>query len=397
MRWFWSTSETEAGRSRRDLQGMLLLGAVSLGPLQAGGWLAVPERAPWVWAPGMLLVLLGMGLVIAATVRAARPDEPSAGRVWLLAAFLAALATAWHADWVDSIPAHARWQRTIYTDILRGKAEAPHQYRALPYGFTRAVEWLSGDWRFACLAYRWFFTAWFLWAWYRFARLFHTPGRALATLAAFPLYYPLSVAYYRGQLTDPLSHCLFAAALIYAVRDCPVRLGLALALGVLAKETVVLMVPTYAACQAWRGWRTLKRTAGLGAVCVATFLAARLPLGWRPGYEALNGTNGLMVTSNLGIGPPLYESDVPMVMNYIHPLLFVGVFVPVVAARCQETDGRLKALFLVLVPLLLASSLCFGWLYESRNYMPLLPLLTTMVIGPTAPLTASLPGVVKRN
>jgi hypothetical protein len=37
-------------------------------------------------------------------------------------------------------------------------------------------------------------------------------------------------------------------------------------------------------------------------------------------------------------------------------------------------------MFLVLMPLLLASNLCFGWLYESRNYVPLLPLLTALAL-----------------
>jgi hypothetical protein len=37
-------------------------------------------------------------------------------------------------------------------------------------------------------------------------------------------------------------------------------------------------------------------------------------------------------------------------------------------------------LFLTLVPLVLASNLCFGWMYESRNYLPLVPLLATMAL-----------------
>jgi hypothetical protein len=31
-----------------------------------------------------------------------------------------------------------------------------------------------------------------------------------------------------------------------------------------------------------------------------------------------------------------------------------------------------------LVQLLIVSNVCFGWMYESRNYMPLVPLLATM-------------------
>jgi hypothetical protein len=384
MSWFWSRNSETTPAACADLIGMLVLAVLSLGPLLAGTRSAGPDPTSWHSLLGKGTVFLAMGLPIALTVRGVGPGEPWAGRVWVFVLVLAALATAWHAYHIDRIPDNERWQREAYLAILQGLADAPHQYRALPYGLVRGLELLTGDWSFACLVYRWYFTAWFLWVWYRFARLFHTPSGAILTLAAFPLLYPPSVAFYRGQLTDPQSHFLFAAALIYGVRDRPVRLGLALALGILAKETVVLMVPAYAACQMKQGWRCLLRAMGLGAVCVAAFLAVRLPLGWRPGYEALNGTNGLMVTSNLGIGPPLYESEVPMLMNYLHPLLFIGSFLPFVALRWKWTDDRLKGLFLVLTPLLLASSLCFSWLCESRNYMPLLPLLTTMALAPSA-------------
>ena len=49
---------------------------------------------------------------------------------------------------------------------------APHQFRPLPYGFTRSLELVTGDWHFACLAYRWFFLYWFVWGFYRFVRLY---------------------------------------------------------------------------------------------------------------------------------------------------------------------------------------------------------------------------------
>lgn len=85
-----------------------------------------------------------------------------------------------------------------------------------------------------------------------------------------------------------------------------------------------------------------------------------------------------MIGTNLGFGEPLYESQAPGYQNYLQPLLFAGIFLPFIALRWRAIDARLKAIFLTLVPLLLASNLCFGWMYESRNYLPLLPLLTTM-------------------
>jgi len=183
-----------------------------------------------------------------------------------------------------------------------------------------------------------------------------------------------------GQLTDPLSHTLFVLALIYVVQDRWLVLAAALALGVLAKETVVIVVPVYWACNGRRGWPALGKASVLGAACVLAFLAARLPLGWWPGYGSINGTEGLMIGTNLGIGQPLYSGSAPTLMNYVHPLLFVGLFVPFIARNWRGINARLKVMGLTLTPLLLASNLCFGWMYESRNYLPLLPMLTTMAL-----------------
>jgi hypothetical protein len=202
---------------------------------------------------------------------------------------------------------------------------------------------------------------------------------ALAALAPVVLLYPLSVLYYWGQLTDPLSHALFVLSLVYLLEDRPGPLALALALGVAAKETVVLLVPVYLACYWRRGFKAWVVTALLGSAAVAAFVAVR-STGWRPGYGAINGTSGLMITTNLGIGPPLYVAAAPLWANYVHPLLFVGPFLPTLIWRWRRIDPRLRTACFTLTPLLLLSNLCFGWLYESRNYMPLVPLLATAAL-----------------
>jgi hypothetical protein len=363
--------------------GLLLVAVLSLTPLL----LERPPVEPVAPHSSTLLALASQGIVLLAMLAAigvaawvARADDRWA--VWLVLplALMAGLMTAWHWYWVDRHAFMADWQRTMYFDILSGRREAPHQFRPLPYGFVRSLELVTGDWTFSCVAYRWFFTYWFVWSCYRFARIWRTPALSLLTLLPVGLLYPLSVAYYWGQLTDPLSHALFVMACIYAVRDDAALLAASLGLGILAKETVVLMVPAYWACY-WRGGlRPLLKAVGVGLVCVAAFLAARLPYGWYPGYEKLNGTDRLMVFDNLGIGEPYYNSLASPLENYLHPALFVLPFVPFIAWGWRRLDGRLKALCLALTPLLLLSNLCFGWLYESRNYMPLLPLLGTAAL-----------------
>jgi hypothetical protein len=192
--------------------------------------------------------------------------------------------------------------------------------------------------------------------------------------------YPLSIWYYYGQLTDPASHALYSLGLIYVVQNRWVALALALALGVLAKETAVLLVAGYYLCYWRQGIRALAISAALIVSCVAAFLAARLPIGWSIDFNSINSTTGLMIGTNLGFGRQIFTGGLaPVSQNYIQPLVFFAAFVPWIVAYWRTADRSLKALFLTQVPLVLLSSLCFSWLYESRNYIPLLPILTSLV------------------
>jgi hypothetical protein len=368
--------------------GLLLLALVSVPPLLAGGTAYVLPpltSTPRTVASEVGVVLL-MALALAVRARLDRREEMgAAGRMALFAA-LAGLMTACHWALVDADPVRMAWQQNIYPRILNHTMDAPHQFRPLPYGFVRLLELLTHDWPFICVAYRWFFTTWFLWACYRLARLYEGPAASLAVLAPVVLLYPLSVLYYWGQLTDPLSHALFVLALIYLLEDRPGPLALALALGVAAKETVVLLVPVYLACYWRRGVRAWATTALLGVAATASFLVIR-STSWRPEYGAINGA-GLMITTNLGVGQPIAETTVPLWENYAHPLLFVGPFLVLLAWGWRRIDPRLRTACVTLTPLLLLSNLCFGWMYESRNYMPLVPLLATAALaarpGPAA-------------
>jgi hypothetical protein len=369
--------------------GLSLIAVLSITPLVVIDGSVVDFLEPasalaaWVSKAGVV-VLMVFAVVLRAW--ADRRDEPRPVLLYLSLVILAGLMVACHWGRVDSEAVCEDWQREKYLQILNRQADAPHQFRALPYGFVRLLEWVTGDWWFACVAYRWFFSFWFAWGWYRFARLFLNPTPAFAAVLPLLVFYPLSIWYYYGQLTDPLSHALFVLALIYVVQDRWVALAVALALGVLAKETVVLVVPAYWACYWRQGGRALLKSGVLGLACVAAYFAARLPLGWQLSHGSINGTEALMIGSNLGfnckaLGISIeYRGAAPVWQNYAHPVIFIVPFLPFIALNWRRTDGRLKALLLTLTPLLLASNLCFGWMYESRNYMPLLPLLTTMAL-----------------
>ncbi len=364
--------------------GLLLVAALSIPPLLLDRPPVVPI-APYTdpdiaWA-AKAAVAVAMFAAIRLAVLATNPDDPWAVWAELPLVVLAGLMAAFHWHHLDRDEFLAGWQRDMYFHILNRVPDPPHIFRALPYGFTRSLEHLTGDWTFSCVAYRWFFSWWFVWGCYRFARLWFSGPWSLLTLLPVAALYPLSVWYYWGQLTDPLSHALFVFACLWAVRDRAALLAASLFLGVLAKETVLLMVPAYWAW-GWRDWRHWLRAAALGVVCVAAFLAARLPYGWRPGYGQINGTQALMIRDNLGFPPPdrPYQPAAPIFMNYLHPALFVLPFVPFILYGRRQIDRRLLALVLVLTPLVLLSNLCFGWMYESRNYVPLLPVLGTAAL-----------------
>jgi hypothetical protein len=362
--------------------GLGLIALVSLPPLVGEplpiDFLQPAETAGWA---GKLLIVLLMATAVAAAALTTRTEDRWSAASVAGAAILAALMTAWHWYRLDSDPFKANWQRGLYLDILNHRTVAPHLYRTLPFGFTRTLERLTGDWLFSCVAYRWFFTFWFVWGSYRFARLFYGQGLALLTMVPLVVLYPLSVQYYWGQLTDPLSHALFVFSLIWLIQDRWLLLAAALALGVMAKETVVLVVLSYFVCYLRQGWPALIKTSVLGLACAGAFLATRLPLGWQLSNSNINGTDALMIGTNLGLGEPLYNAAAPLYENYLHPLWFVGAFVPPIAWSWRRLDYRLRVLLLTLTPTLLLSNLCFSWMYESRNYMPLVPLHATAALA----------------
>ena len=360
--------------------GLCLLAVLSLPPLLFRELPVEPVAGYDSALAGWLVRISVLVLMLLAMACAARK---ASSLTWLaLLALFAGLMTSTHGLLVDR--AWPQWPAQHYLDVLNNRIDAPHPFRPLPYGFIRTLELLTGDWWFSNCAYRWFFNYWLLVASYRFARLFQAPGRSLLVVLIVTLLYPFSVLYYMGQPTDPMSHTLFVLAMIYAVENRPAGLAAALGLGVMAKETAVVLVPGYWACQ-WRsGWRAFLCTVLLGLVCLAAFVAVRLPLGWRPGNRTINGLDDLMIGTNLGIGEPIAWSSVPQYENYLQPLLFIGSFLPFIAWQWRRLDPRLKGLFLTVPPMVVLSSLCFSWLYESRNYVPLLPLLATMAL-PSAP------------
>jgi hypothetical protein len=358
--------------------GFAALAAVTLLPLylEPRPVAFIADLSPERRGNGRALVLAVFAVVVGLRARLDRSDGP--GGPWRTLSFAAAAGLFALIHYLGVDRQNEEWQRDWYLGVLNGTYGAPHQFRPLPCGFVRLLERLSGSWLWSCVAYRWFFSFWFLWASYRLARLALPPRLALAALLPVVLLYPLSIARYRGQLTDPLSHSLLVLSLVYAVEGLALRLAAALFLGVLAKETAVLVVPAYLIVRLgdWRAWL---KAAALGGVALAAFLLARP--GWRPGVGAEMNEAGLMIGTNLGIGEPIADSGgVPVWEGYLHLLLFTVPFLVPLLWGWRRCDRRLLLAALAFGPPLLFSSVAWGWLFESRNHLPLVPLLATLAV-----------------
>jgi hypothetical protein len=359
-----------------------LLGFESRPFILAMMWLVIVYRA-WLDRRTGLLQALSINVCLGGAAIAV------AGWHWY------AIDSAFHAEPNGSLTPNEGGQKQLFEHILNREPKqgtftlVPHVYRPLPYGFVRLLELLTGDWHFAHWSYHWFFTYWFFWASWSFCRRYHASSVASALVGWMILLYPFSLWYSGGQLIDPMSHALFVLALNYIVTDQWGLLLLSLVLGVAAKETAVVLVVGYWSCYWRRGLPTVVRTVGLLLGCVLAYVAVRLPVGWirslaeeKSIFQSINATSGLMIWRNLRVLLDWADYWPHGIENYLLPLLFVGPFVPGLIRNWRCTDRCLRALAVSVAPLVLTSSLCFSWLREARNYMPLIPLMGSAAIAP---------------
>lgn len=367
--------------------GAILLGAtpvaLSLAPLPTFDFF----RAHPAWQiPGLLLLL---GTVAGGIVLAARLDSDAGpAKTVRYAGFVlvAALLTDLHYFTVDVT--HLRWQIEQYGQVLAHTCHPPDQYRFLPQG---TLWWLvlgNGNFLLSYLAYRFFFTWLVCLSIYKFARLYLPSRDAVLAVLIYAAFYPLSTRYYFGNLLDPMSH----AAMITTLRFCQLRgfwcVFWLFILGVFIKETTLLLALCFLLMAggnaAWRDRRQWQHVLLLGAAGIAVFLLCRLPFGFEATTQSLNRTPSLMIQANLGLPGALVGSIVPVYQRYLHPALFLFMWLPLIVWRRAWLPGPLFRTALYLALTVYATNLLFGWNYESRNFIPaFVPLVVcTLLIVP---------------
>jgi len=348
-----------------------------------------PTRSFFNEYPGwQMLGRVFLAVVIAGAVLMTSRLDPERGAIKVIRycgfVLLAALLTDLHFYTVDIF--HLGWQLDQYNGILNHTYQAPDQYRFLPQGTLWWMILCNGDFVFSYLAYRFFFTFLVCQSIYTFARLYLVPRDAVIVVLFYAAFYPLSTRYYYGNLLDPMSHAVMLAALTCCQRRQFGQVFWLFVLGMFVKETMLLIIPCYYLMNSetfrLRDFRTLWRLALLAVVGLSVFLACRIPFHFNYDFKTLNRTSELMVYNNLGFARAWVQSTVSVFQRHLHPILFIFMWLPLIVWRRKMLPRSLFWTALYLAAAFYLANLCFGWNYESRNFVPALIflLVCTMMI-----------------
>jgi len=276
------------------------------------------------------------------------------------------------------------WQIEQYNGIFAHTYQAPDQYRFIPQGILWWMMLCNGDIGFSYLAYRFLFTFLVCVSIYHFARIYLAPRDAIAVVLVYALFYPLSTRYYYGNMLDPMSHAIMLATLTYCYRRKFICVLFLMVAGTAVKETMLVLAPCYWLMNLDRSprptGRDLARVAALGVAGMVVFFACRLPFHFSYTFQSLNRTTELMIYSNLGMARGMAQSTVSVFQRYLHPVLFIFMWFPLIIARRRMLTRSLFCTGLYVSVAIYLTSLCFSWNYESRNFIPAFVVLITATI-----------------
>jgi hypothetical protein len=260
------------------------------------------------------------------------------------------------------------WQIEIQNFVIALSPKAiPHSYRFLPNGIVRWMELCGTGYEAARDAYRLICGLLLFYAISRYAGLYTAYAGRTITLLLVAVAYPISFENYNGQLTDPLSHLSFVLAFLFLGTGEFWALLTVLLIGSLAKETVLIMT-LYFVLFHRKEKNYIGKAALLCAGTVMAYFGVRLAiLKGTMNYTQVSATSLAHIRVNAG-----FVAWVPAF------LLTAGLLLPFLAIGWDRTPAVLKRQALFLLPVLFLTSLFFGWLYEARNFMPLVFVLAVI-------------------
>jgi hypothetical protein len=301
-----------------------------------------------------------------------------ARREAVLLVFLVLLFTAincqLHSVMVDRGPnyfehfSNLAWQKEVHSDVMRLASDSvPHAYRFLPNVVVRWIELGGLDYERARDLYRLITGLLLFYAIYRFARLFTTHWGGILSMSLVAVVFPVSFENYAGQLTDPLSHLSFVLAFIFLETEEFGYLLTTILIGSLAKEAVLALAGYYVLF-GWKGKGYRFKAVILCGASAAFYIGVRLVV-----------LRGPLLYSQVSHAPP--QLVLRNLTDPRWPLLFfltAAAFWPFLALSWKETPATLRRLTIYLLPVLWISSTFFGFLTETRNFMPVVFVLAVI-------------------
>jgi hypothetical protein len=253
------------------------------------------------------------------------------------------------------------WQEAMHRGIIWLRPDyRPHSYRFLPDCIVEIFRTFSGNFEFARISYRLLFNSLLFAGIFRYAKLYVSSVGSIAIMLIVLLFYPMTIIKYAGQLVDPLSHLSFVVCFYCLVAGNEPGFGVSLFVGILAKESVIVM----AICRAFYG---RNRVRAFLAACAYFIIGIGVAMGIRlfvnkgeMGYGSISGVDLSHVLVNLAKFSewgPLY-------------LLTLGTLIPGAVLGWKLMSEAFKATCIVVVSSVLVSSLYFSWLAEVRNLVP---------------------------
>lgn len=254
------------------------------------------------------------------------------------------------------------WQMNMHKFVIAlDKGVLPHSYRFLPNCMLEYFLVLTNDFQFSIYIFRVIFMILMLYAIYYYSLLYCSHETALLTMLIYGTVYQISIRFYAGQITDPVSHLCFILSFIFLELDLFLYFSLAVLIGCLAKESILIMAGYYLLKSICRRNNLLKATLLL-LFTLALIAGIRLYISHDIRYENISEVGLDHIWTNL---------------NSVNPwgrqLLFtIGIFLPFLALSFKNGVRSARNLVLYLLPCLLFSNLLFSWMFETRNLVPAL-------------------------
>lgn len=259
------------------------------------------------------------------------------------------------------------YQVDEHVRIIAGNFYAPDQYRILTYALAEGLVRLGLPIHSAHEVWRVIFTSLSLIVFYRFARGWFPPMLSLLGMFMLAAAIPLTYVYYMMQVSDPLNMLIFFLA-FWAIREQRDRWLVPLVgLGILNRETPLVIPVFYAAVRWGQPWRRWLPIAAITAIIAITIYAG-IRLAYGPKLVCCGGGPVEHLIVNLTDWRAYLDSAA---------VLNIALWGGWLGWRRRPEFLRRTTL---LVPLFVVPHLMFGTVREARYYLPVLGLLIPMVL-----------------